>query len=216
MNNIFNISVSDKEAALALLNTYSTVVLKIKRFTIVFDPVKIKFPQDQNIDIIIVTHEHSDHYDKELLIDLQKQKNAYILTTPYIAKRLGDMGGYVKSLEANDTFHYNGIDVFAEYSNHSANNPLSFVISLGFVNIYHPNDSRVFPEMSLIREKYHPELMLFTGNLLSDVPEMAEIIKPNIILSYQDIRYKDMKIPGIDIKTVKHGEVYIYRTSEMN
>ena len=208
MNTIFDVSVTKGEFALSFLNTYSTVVLKTDSMTAIFDPVKVKCRDEDTIDLIIITHEHSDHFERDLVINLQKQKNALVLTTPFLAQKLEEIEEYVKPLKVEDSFKSKDISFYAEYSNHQANQPLSFVICSETVTIYHPNDSRPFPEMSVIREKYNPGLMLFTGTLLGEMPEMAEMIRPKVIVSYSDPRLQKMKIPGIEIKALNPGEVY--------
>ena len=208
MKRIFNYPVPKGTIALALLNTYSTLVIKTDSLTAIFDPVEIKIGKEEKIDLIIITHEHSDHFDQALVINIQRQKNAHILTTPFIAKQLGELGGFLRPLKIGDSFKSNEIAFCAEYSNHPGNQPLSFVICHDVATIYHPNDSRPFPEMRSIRKKYNPDLMVYTGNSLREIPEIAALIRPKTILSYRDQRFKNMEIPGIEIKTVKHGEVY--------
>ena len=193
-----------------MLNTYSTLVVKTDSLTAIFDPVEITLDKKDKIDLIIITHEHSDHFDRDLVIDLQKQKNAHILTTPFIARQLGELGGSLRPLKVGDSFKSNDTAFCAEYSNHPGNHPLSFVICPHVATIYHPNDSRPFPEMRSIRRRYNPDLMVYTGNSLGEIPEIAELIRPKTILSYWDHRFKNMEIPGIEIKMVKHGEVYCY------
>jgi len=210
LKRIFDVSVPKGSIALALLNTYSTLVVKTDSLTAIFDPVEIKIGKDEKIDLIIITHEHSDHFDQGLAIDIQRQQNAHILTTPFIAQKLRELGGFLRPLKIGDSFESTEMAFCAEYSNHPGNQPLSFVICHDVATIYHPNDSRPFPEMRSIRRKYNPDLMVYTGNSLKEIPEIAELIRPKTILSYRDQRFKDMEIPGIEIKTVKHGEVYSY------
>ncbi|MFH1351858.1 MAG: MBL fold metallo-hydrolase [Pseudomonadota bacterium] len=213
MKRIFEVSVPQGGVAFALLNTYSTIVIKTDSLTALFDPVKIKLKEEDGIDLIIITHEHSDHFEQNLVLDLQKEKNAVVLTTPFLAHMLGDLGGYVKSLRVGDSFKKKDAFFYAEYSNHPGNQPLSFVIGTKGINIYHPNDSRPFPEMTLIKRRFRPELMLYTGNGLGDIPEIAGMISPKVVVSYSDPRFKEMKIAGVEIKMLDQGEVYLFSPS---
>ena len=193
MKRIFDVSVPKGEVALALLNSYSTFVVRTDLITAIFDPVGMKSYKKDKIDLIIITHEHIDHFDQDLVIELQEQNSAPVLTTPFLAKKLVELEGYVIPLKVGDSFKLNDTAFYAEYSNHTANQPLSFVICTKIANIYHPNDSRPFPEMSLIRKKYNPYLMVYTGNSIGEIPEMADMIRPKIIISYSDHRFKGMK-----------------------
>lgn len=210
MNQIFDLSVPKGEIALALLNTYSTLVIRTDFTTAVFDPVGIKSYEEERIDLIIITHEHIDHFDHDLVIKLQERNNALVLTTPFLAQKLKELEKYVIPLHVGDSFKFNDIMLYAEYSNHTANQPLSFIFSTNIVNIYHPNDSRLFPEMYSIRSKYRPHLMVYTGNAIGEMPDMVKMIKPKVIVSYSDLRLKGMKISGVEIKMLKHEEVYRY------
>ena len=213
MRRILDVNVPKGEVAFSLLNTYSTIVVKTDSLTAIFDPVEIELYEGDVIDVIIITHEHSDHFDQDLVIDIHKQKKIPVLTTPFLAQRLDELGEYVKPLKVGDSFGLKDTTFYAEYSNHSANQPLSFIICTKVANIYHPNDSRPFHEMSLIRRKYSPDLMIYTGNSLGEIPEIVDMIRPRTIVSYSDPRFKDMDIPGVEIKTLNHGEVYSYSSS---
>lgn len=210
MNRIFYTPVQEGEVALSLLNTYSTLVIKTEKTTTIFDPIEINLRKENKIDIIVITHEHSDHFDQALVSKLRRENHAPILTTPFVAEVLGGTEEDVKPLRAGESFGLRDVGIHSEHSNHTGNQPLSFVICTDAANIYHPNDSRPFPEMDMIGKKYRPELMVYTGNLVGLLPEIQEMIRPQIILSYPDLRFEEMILPEVEIKILKYGEVYRY------
>ena len=72
--------------ALMLFNVYSSLMLKTCLSTIIFDPVKLNLDKHdfdaQGIDAIIITHEHVDHFEGELALEMQGRSGAPIITTP--------------------------------------------------------------------------------------------------------------------------------------
>ena len=48
--------------ALAWVNSYSAVVVKTPGATILFDPVSMEVPAGSSLDLIAVSHGHSDHW----------------------------------------------------------------------------------------------------------------------------------------------------------
>jgi len=54
------------------LNNYAGILLKTPSKTLVIDPVDVKAKNLQNIDAILITHEHYDHLDPPLITEIQK------------------------------------------------------------------------------------------------------------------------------------------------
>ena len=210
MNDFFGLSVPEGELTLMLLNVYSTVAVKTHFLTAVFDPVGVVYDRSSNIDAIIITHEHVDHFDEQLVIELQKKTGAAVLATPFIAHKLKVLGGDAEGLTIGDCANINGVSFHAEYSDHPANQPLSFVIETDAAIIYHPDDSRPCPEMAFIGDKYKPDVVLYTGTPVGDVLDIARMVKPRVIVAYDDQRFRNMEIPEVEIKALKPFEIYRY------
>ena len=78
----------DQGVALAWVNSYSAVVVKTPGTTLMFDPVSLAVPQDVHLDLIGVSHEHSDHWDPSLVAKLQEHTGAVVAAPPFLASRL--------------------------------------------------------------------------------------------------------------------------------
>jgi L-ascorbate metabolism protein UlaG (beta-lactamase superfamily) len=78
----------DRGLALAWVNSYSAVVVKTPGATLLFDPVSLLVPQDASVDLIAVSHDHSDHWDPQLVADLQRRTRAVVAAPPFLASRL--------------------------------------------------------------------------------------------------------------------------------
>ena len=74
--------------ALAWVNSYSAVVVKSPGATLLFDPVSMSVPEGVALDLIAVSHGHSDHWDPNLVADLQERTGAPVVASPYLTSRL--------------------------------------------------------------------------------------------------------------------------------
>lgn len=206
--------VSEGSIALTLLNVYSSLMLKTRLSTVVFDPVKLNLdnpPFDaQGIDAIIITHEHADHFDKELALEMLRRSGAPIITTPFVAQKLEGVGEKVRGLRVGESVKIKDMTFYAECCLHPANQPLSFIIKTNGVTIYHPADSKPFPKMKEIQNKYEPDIVLYMGTSKEGLIEITEMVRPNIVVSYFAPRFADLKIPGVELKMVRQFETFRY------
>lgn len=183
----------------------------------IFDPVKISLEDYIEADAIVITHEHLDHFDRELVRKLQKKTDALILTTPFVAQRLP--GEDTRALEVGESFVIKDVRLYAERCEHPANQPLAFIISTeNGITIYHPSDSEPFPEMTGIGERYKPDILVYFGTSLEKATQIARLVKPQVVVSYYaDIRSQlefaerlRIELPEANMKTIKRFEIYQY------
>jgi L-ascorbate metabolism protein UlaG (beta-lactamase superfamily) len=203
--------VSEGSIALTLLNVYSSIVLKTHLAAFVFDPVKLNLDSppfdDSVIDAIVITHEHADHFDKGLVLEMQGRSGAQILTTPFVARKLGVK---TENLGAGESVKIKDMTFYAERCVHPANQPLAFVMKTEGVTIYHPSDSEAFPEMEEVKNKYKPDILLYLGTTKKGLVDITELVRPKIVVSYFAPRFADLKVPGVQLKMVKQFETFIY------
>src|SRR3990172_6840833 len=127
--------------------------------TIYIDPWKLPAGQEP-ADIILVTHEHFDHFSKE---DVQKLRKAgtVVVSTEAVTK---DARGETKAVKPGDTIEVKGITIqaVAAYNTNKFREPgvafhpkqdnkLGFVVTTDGHTIYHAGDTDVIPEMDDIR-----------------------------------------------------------------
>ena len=98
---IFDLKVATGKIALVWFNSYSGIIIKTPLTTLIFDPVKIELEEHIQADAIVVTHEHLDHFDPELVRKLQRKTGALILTPPFVAQILRKEE--TKALEVGDS-----------------------------------------------------------------------------------------------------------------
>ncbi len=214
---ILDLEVSSGKIALVWFNSYSGIIIKTPTTTLIFDPVRIKLEEYIQADAIVVTHEHSDHFDPELVRELQKKTNATVLTTPFVAQRL--RGEQTKALKVGDSFGLKDTELYAERCDHPANQPLSFIISTkSGITIYHPSDSDPFPEMAELEKKYKPDVLAYLGVSLGNAAQITKLVKPQAVVScYTDgesqrkfIEVMKKEMPRTQAKLIKRFEIYQY------
>ena len=214
---IFDLKVSSGKIALQWFNSYSGIIIKTPESTLIFDPVKIKLEEFIQADVIVITHEHFDHFDPELVRELQKKTNATVLTTPYVAQRL--RGEKTSALKVGDSFAFKDVELHAERCDHPANQPLSFVISTACrVTVYHPSDSDPFPEMVELERKYKPNILLYLEVSSENAAQIAKLVKPQVAVSFDTdmesrrkfIEAMKREAPETQAKLIKRFEIYQY------
>ena len=87
--------------ALAWVNSYSAAVVKTPGATLLFDPVSMEVPEDVPLDMIAISHSHSDHWDPQLVVRLQQRTQAMVATSPFLANRLNGAPVPVKESSSN-------------------------------------------------------------------------------------------------------------------
>ncbi len=200
--------------SLTLLNVYSSLVLKTHTATVIFDPVKLNLDKLdsglQGFDVIIITHEHADHFDEKVALEMQKRSGAPILTTPFVARRVERLGGKAQGLKPGESVSIRDVAFYAEDCVHPANQPLSFIIQTEAITIFHPADSQPFPGMKEIGIKYEPDLMLYMGASKEDLMGIIEMVRPKVVVTHFVHRFTELKVSGIELQMLKRLETFRY------
>jgi glyoxylase-like metal-dependent hydrolase (beta-lactamase superfamily II) len=156
--------------AVAWVNSYSAVVVRTPGATLLFDPVSLRVPEDVSLDLIAVSHGHSDHWDPGLVAELQQRTGAVVAASPFLASRLNLSGpgqpfpqakgqgtpppkgvGGVASMLPGDQLKIGDVTVAALRCDHAAPQPLSFLVrTADNRTVYLPGDSSPFPDMSCL------------------------------------------------------------------
>ncbi len=64
--------------ALAWVNSYSALVVKTPGATLLFDPVGMDVPEGISLDLVAISHGHSDHWDPPLVARLQQRPESRV------------------------------------------------------------------------------------------------------------------------------------------
>ncbi|MFQ6014145.1 MAG: MBL fold metallo-hydrolase [Anaerolineae bacterium] len=159
--------------------------------TVYIDPFKLK-GSPKAADIILITHEHYDHFSAE---DVEKVRtdDTEIVTIPAVAEKLS---GEVHTVKPGDSLTVKGIPIeaVAAYNVNKFRSPgvpfhpknaehVGFILTMGGKRIYHTGDSDVIPEMDDL--KVDIALIPVSGTYVMTADEAvdaAERIKPELAI----------------------------------
>lgn len=141
--------------------------------------VDIPIPPDSltNLDVVLCSHGHTDHMDKETLTALFSDgKGPLVIAPRYEVSRLLDMGipsvRIVGLSEGESFLMKEGIAIHAipaaheelTYDSWSQIKALGFVVDMGFVSWYHSGDTVRFPSLCESIKTWNPSLCFLPVN----------------------------------------------------
>lgn len=139
---------------------HGSLMFKLNDFFIYVDPVRTSGSYDNmpKADLILVTHEHSDHLDPDLLTDLRKTGTLLLCNDKAAARvswaqrmRIGDKNT-VNGITIEAVPAYNIVNVSpAGQPYHPKGSGIGFIITLGDKNIYVAGDTENIPEMKALK-----------------------------------------------------------------
>ena len=133
---------------------------------VIIDPFIPEGDVPKDVDIVAVTHGHSDHFGETLSF------SAPVVAVNEIARWLQEKGMTAEGMNIGGTIEVEGVRFTMTPALHSSWLEASgeqgfyggvaagFVIRMDGKVIYHAGDTGLFSDMKLIRELYHPEIAL--------------------------------------------------------
>jgi len=173
-------------------NQYAGVLLKTPSKTLAIDPVDIKPQSLQNVDAILITHEHYDHLDPRLITEIQKETNCTIIADSASTRKLQHVIPIDKLQETKPgaEIKVGEVSIKVEKCNHPAEAPVTYIVtSEDGVKVYHTADSLPFPELAAMGQKEKFDLVFCTvGIAPGSTPqtgfEIARLTKPQVAVPY--------------------------------
>ncbi|MGD0450076.1 MAG: MBL fold metallo-hydrolase [Candidatus Bathyarchaeia archaeon] len=174
------------------LNQYAGILLKTPTKTLVIDPVDVKPKSLQDIDAILITHEHYDHLDPRLIIEVQKATNCLIIADAASTRKLQHAitPEKLKEVKPGAEVKIGEVSVKAEKCNHSAQAPVTYIItSEDELKVYHTADSLPFPELAAMGQKEKFDVVFCGVGIASGLTpqtgyEIARLTKPQVAVPY--------------------------------
>ncbi len=174
------------------LNSYAGILLKTPSKTLVIDPVDVKPKALSNVDAILLTHEHYDHLDPRLIVEIQKATDCAIIADTASTKKLQHTipNGKLTEVKPGTEIKIGGVQVKAEKSNHPAQAPVTYIItSEDQVKIYHTADSLPFPELAMLGQDENFDMVFCSVGIAPGATpqsgfEIARLTKPQIAVPY--------------------------------
>jgi L-ascorbate metabolism protein UlaG (beta-lactamase superfamily) len=185
--------IPEKNAILFVwFNQYSGVLLKTPTKTFAIDPVDVKPKYLNNVDAIILTHEHYDHLDSNLVKEVQKTTNCTVIADPasaFILKHHIPIDK-LQVIRIGNQINVGEVVIKAVKCNHNARYPNTYIItSEDGLKIYHTADSLPFPEMAKMGiDEQFDVVFCSVGITIGAAPEsgfeIARLTKPPLAVPY--------------------------------
>ncbi len=222
---IEKITVERGSFAFLWFNRYAGVVVKTPGYTLVIDPVEVDPGAFGEVDAILVTHEHYDHLDCDVVRRVQARTGCDIIADPTSAQMLS---GFIPSeklriARAGEALLVGEVMINAEESNHPpASTPLTFVLTTeDGLKIYHTSDSLSFPRMANIGERFRPDIAFCTVGIAPGASPktgvgIAALVKPKVAIPYHGTDFERfaellrVEAPDVKCMIIKRDEVYRY------
>jgi len=174
------------------LNSYAGILLKTPSKTLAIDPVDVKPKALQNVDAILITHEHYDHLDQRLITEIQKSTSCTIIADAASTKKLqlAIPNDKLTEIKPGDEIKIGEVSVKAEKSNHNAQAPVTYIItSEDQVKVYHTADSLPFPELAKLGQQENFDMVFCAVGIAPGTSpesgfEIARLTKPQIAVPY--------------------------------
>jgi len=172
--------------ALAWVNSYSAVAVKTPGATLLFDPVGMTVPEDAPVDLIAISHEHSDHWDSNLVAGLQERTGAMVATTPFLASQLKPARhDRVRGMQPGDELAVGDARLTALRCDHAAHEALAFLVRTSDqLTVYLPGDTIPFPDMAQLAEGPGINVLAWMGTTLEDGARIAQLVRPKVLVTY--------------------------------
>jgi L-ascorbate metabolism protein UlaG (beta-lactamase superfamily) len=207
------------------LNRYAGITIKTPSKTLVVDPVDVKPRDFKNVDAILITHEHYDHFDQSLVSEIHRLTRCMIVADQTSARRLRNVisSDKLNEVQPGSEVKLDKVSVKAEKCNHPAATPVSFIItSEDGVKIFHSADSLPFSEMATIGEKEKLDVVFCTVGIAPGAsPEtgldIARLTNPKVAVPYHTGSTADLKrfsellkkeLPKITCVIPEIGKIY--------
>ena len=189
-------------------NQYAGILLKTPSKTLVVDPVDVKPKSLNDVDVVLITHEHYDHLDPRLITEIQKESNCSIIADSASIRKLQSVVPVEKLHEAKPGFEIKvgGVCVKTEKCNHPAQAPVTYVItSEDDVKVYHTADSLPFPELAALGQREKFDVVFCTVGIAPGATpqtgyEIARLTKPQVAVPYHTASAASQKEFGQMIK----------------
>ncbi|MGQ9617529.1 MAG: MBL fold metallo-hydrolase [Candidatus Aminicenantia bacterium] len=172
-------SFSIEEKVQKILNSikwygHAAVMVKTEK-TIYFDPYELP-TNAEKADIILITHEHYDHFSSDDIKKIQKENTIFVSTPDVIAKIKGEK----REIFPGKTIEISGIKITAvpAYNINKRFHPkernwVGYVVEIEGVRIYHAGDTDFIPEMKRLG-KIDIAFLPVGGTFTMDAKEAAE------------------------------------------
>ena len=214
-------------AELVWLNDYACVLMSLPGARLVVDPVGVRPDVVGTVDAVLITHEHYDHLDADLVSSIQARSNCLVVADPTSSKLLSRYipGDKLLTVKPGSQLTIGGARIYVEDCNHPpASTPVTFLVEASGIKVYHTADSLPFRDMARIGEAYRPNVVFCTVGIAprtspSTGAEIAKLVRPDVAIPYHTMSRSDLEkfcsilsreAPDIRCVILEKGEVFTF------
>ncbi len=148
-------------------------------------PSPIKMEDFPKVSLILITHEHEDHFDKKVIEYLANRDGTCVAAHDSVLSELNIPARCKRAVNSDQQFHLRGVHVKVEVAHHpQAFYPMAYVVTGDGVSVYHAGDSDLIEEFSPDFNA-HVALLPIGGNITMDIVDAVKatkVLKPDVVI----------------------------------
>jgi L-ascorbate metabolism protein UlaG (beta-lactamase superfamily) len=161
--------------------------------TLVIDPADANPAIFNKVDALLITHEHSDHFNASLTKEVYRRTRCTVVADSTSAKSLKDSLPTEKlhEMRVGKEIKLDNITIKAEGFKHPATTPVSYFITTeDGIKIYHTGDSLPNQDMKKVGERDPPDVVFCTVGVPAPSAspqtglEIVKMVKPKAAFPY--------------------------------
>lgn len=137
------------------------VMVKTSKHTIIIDPANILATEAiatiESLDLILITHEHGDHFDADSTVAIHEQTDAPVMVSagvyPVLQGRIAE--DKLTEMLAGDVETINEITVTTIRSEHPSDRPVMYLIKIDDLTVFHGSDSGFVDALNDVDSEVH-------------------------------------------------------------
>lgn len=130
----------------------------------------------KKVDVILISHEHAGHFDKELLERIAQENNACVIAHESVLQELRLSKRYVQALDIGQTLSVRGLSITGVSAHHPQSfYPMGFLIKANGSSVYHAGDTQLLDDFDGMK----PDLAILPigGNYTMDCVDAVRAVK---------------------------------------
>lgn len=152
LKTFLSLPLKENEVAYMHLGKSSNIVIRVDGKMILFDPSylledELSLINKKGVDLVLFTHRHSDHFDKETALNIFKGSKSYIIAEQIVAERIGGKvvpAEKMVTIASSGTYSTGDITIDALRGEHTCPIML-FRVTINGKSIFHGGDSAYVP-----------------------------------------------------------------------